>query len=59
MVDYRPVMSRIINDYLFRCLAWNLAHKLSRWRYERSGGNFKNNNHVYVYQFSHSTHVWI
>lgn len=52
VVDYRPVMSRIIDDYLFRCPAWHLAHSLSRERVERS-----QNNNVYVYQFSHSTHI--
>jgi Carboxylesterase family len=52
VVDYRPVMSRIIDDYLFRCPAWHLAHKLSRSRLERG----KRNN-VYVYRFSHSTHI--
>jgi hypothetical protein len=29
-VDFRPVMSRIIDDYLFRWSAWHLAHSLSR-----------------------------
>ena len=52
VVDYRPVMSRIIDDYLFRCPAWHLAHSLSRERVERG-----RNNNVYVYQFSHSTHI--
>lgn len=52
VVDYRPVMSRIIDDYLFRCPAWHLAHSLSRDRVERG-----RNNNVYVYQFSHSTHI--
>jgi carboxylesterase type B len=52
VVDYRPVMSRIIDDYLFRCPAWHFAHKLSRNRLERG----KTNN-VFVYQFSHSTHI--
>jgi len=51
-VDYRPVMSRIIDDYLFRCPAWHLAHSVSRNRIEKG----KKNN-VYVYQFSHSTHI--
>jgi carboxylesterase type B len=32
VVDYRPVMSRIINDYLFRCPSWHYAHALSRNR---------------------------
>ncbi|KAL7581155.1 hypothetical protein ACA910_005947 [Epithemia clementina (nom. ined.)] len=52
VVDYRPVMSRIIDDYLFRCPAWHLAHSISRQRVERG-----NTNNVYVYQFSHSTHI--
>jgi carboxylesterase type B len=52
VVDYRPVMSRIIDDYLFRCPAWHLAQSLSRDRVERG-----RNNNVYVYQFSHSTHI--
>jgi carboxylesterase type B len=51
-VDYRPVMSRIIDDYLFRCPTWHLAHELSRNRLQRG----KKNN-VYVYRFSHSTHM--
>lgn len=52
VVDYRPVMSRIIGDYLFRCPAWHLAHLLSRNRIKRG----KRDN-VFVYQFSHSTHI--
>lgn len=52
VVDYRPVMSRIIDDYLFRCPTWHLAHSLSRNRMYH--GEKKN---VYVYQFSHSTHI--
>lgn len=52
VVDYRPVMSRIIDDYLFRCPSWHFAHSLSRNRLYKG----KKNN-VYVYQFSHSTHV--
>jgi len=52
VVDYRPVMSRIIDDYLFRCPTWHLAHSLSRHRLHRG----KRNN-VYVYQFSHATHI--
>jgi carboxylesterase type B len=52
VVDYRPVMSRIIDDYLFRCPAWHLAQSLSRDRVERG-----RKNNVYVYQFSHSTHI--
>ena len=52
VLDYRPVMSRIIDDYLFRCPAWQFANKLSRNRLERG-----QTNNVYVYQFSHSTHI--
>jgi carboxylesterase type B len=52
VVDYRPVMSRIIDDYLFRCPTWNFAHSLSRNRLDRG-----QRNNVYVYQFSHSTHI--
>ena len=52
VVDYRPVMSRIIDDYLFRCPAWHYAHALSRNRIYKG----KKNN-VYAYRFSHSTHV--
>jgi carboxylesterase type B len=52
VVDYRPVMSRIMDDYLFRCPAWHFAHSLSRNRYNRG-----QKNNVYVYQFSHSTHI--
>lgn len=35
-VDYRPVMSRIINDYLFRCPSWHYAHLLSLQRINNS-----------------------
>jgi carboxylesterase type B len=52
VLDYRPVMSRIIDDYLFRCPAWHFAQKLSRNRLRRG-----RTNNVYVYQFSHSTHI--
>lgn len=52
VVDYRPVMSRIIDDYLFRCPAWHLAQQLSRSRLYKG-----QKNNVYVYQFSHSTHI--
>jgi len=51
-VDYRPVMSRIIDDYLFRCPSWHFAHILSRDRLRQGQAN-----NVYVYQFSHSTHI--
>lgn len=52
-VDYRPVMSRIMGDYLFRCPSWHFAHKLSRIRHDRG----EPNSNVYVYEFSHSTHI--
>ena len=51
-IDYRPVMSRIINDYLFRCPSWHYAHMISKNRVYKH----KNNN-VYVYRFSQPTHV--
>ena len=69
-VDYRPVMSRIINDYLFRCPSWHYAHLLSLQRVNKSRnqdssqrqrkedeGNEDNRNNVYVYRFSQPTHV--
>ena len=31
-VDYRPVMSTIIDDYLFRCPSWRLASQLTEQR---------------------------
>ena len=34
-IDYRPVMSRIINDYLFRCPSWHYAHLLSLQRMKK------------------------
>ena len=52
VVDYRPVMSRIINDYLFRCPSWQFAHVLSRNRVRK-----EKTNNVYVYRFSQPTHV--
>ncbi len=52
VVDYRPVMSRIINDYLFRCPSWHFAHLLSRNRVRK-----QKTNNVYVYRFSQPTHV--
>jgi uncharacterized protein YbjQ (UPF0145 family) len=54
VVDYRPVMSRIIDDYLFRCPSWHLAQSISRTRRDRGQHDSDN---VYVYQFSHSTHI--
>ena len=69
-VDYRPVMSRIINDYLFRCPSWHYAHLLSlqrvnknvsqdanRKQRNRNGNNEDKRNNVYVYRFSQPTHV--
>eukprot|EP00980_Cylindrotheca_fusiformis_P016024 scaffold4715_cov115-Cylindrotheca_fusiformis.AAC.8 len=52
VIDYRPVMSRIINDYLFRCPSWHYAHLISRRRVEK-----QKLNNVYVYRFSQPTHV--
>ena len=52
VVDYRPVMSRIIDDYLFRCPTWNYAHTISGLRRKRT----KEKN-VYVYRFSQPTHI--
>jgi carboxylesterase type B len=51
-IDYRPVMSRIINDYLFRCPSWHYAHLISKNRVYK-----QKNNNVYVYRFSQPTHV--
>jgi carboxylesterase type B len=53
VIDYRPVMSRIINDYLFRCPSWHYAHLLSRDRVHMQSDK----NNVYVYRFSQPTHV--
>lgn len=53
VVDYRPVMSRIIDDYLFRCPTWHYAHLVSLGRERR--GMHKDN--VYVYRFSQPTHI--
>lgn len=52
VVDYRPVMSRIVDDYLFRCPSWHFAQSISERR-ERRGvvGN------VFVYRFSQPTHI--
>lgn len=52
VIDYRPVMSRIINDYLFRCPSWHYAHLISRRRVKK-----QKKNNVYVYRFSQPTHV--
>lgn len=68
-LDYRPVMSRIITDYLFRCPSWQYAHLLSLQRVKESKyvhsekrgegkeRNQDNRNNVYVYRFSHPTHI--
>jgi hypothetical protein len=53
VVDYRPVMSRIIDDYLFRCPTWHYAHLVSLGR-ERRG---KHKDNVFVYRFSQPTHI--
>jgi Carboxylesterase family len=57
VVDYRPVMSRIIDDYLFRCPSWHLAQSISRTRRDRGKKHHRSDNNVFVYQFSHSTHI--
>jgi carboxylesterase type B len=63
VVDYRPVMSRIITDYLFRCPSWHYAHLLSLQRVsrikktKRRWGRKLFSNNVYVYRFSQPTHV--
>ncbi|OEU10846.1 putative carboxylesterase [Fragilariopsis cylindrus CCMP1102] len=51
-LDYRPVMSRIITDYLFRCPSWMYAHQLNN-----RNNNQDNRNNVYVYRFSQPTHI--
>eukprot|EP00592_Proboscia_alata_P014665 CAMPEP_0194400332 /NCGR_PEP_ID=MMETSP0174-20130528/127152_1 /TAXON_ID=216777 /ORGANISM="Proboscia alata, Strain PI-D3" /LENGTH=1298 /DNA_ID=CAMNT_0039196831 /DNA_START=207 /DNA_END=4102 /DNA_ORIENTATION=- len=69
VVDYRPVMSKIIDDYLFRCPSWRLAQLMSESRdssSQRDGssndndesnkkGDFASN--VFVYRFSQPTHI--
>ena len=52
VVDYRPVMSRIIDDYLFRCPTWHYAHTISGLRRK-----YKREKNVYVYRFSQPTHI--
>jgi hypothetical protein len=47
--DYRPVLSYILNDYMFRCPTWRAAHLLQ----EKSQPGVD----VYVFQFSHPTRV--
>lgn len=53
VLDYRPVMSAIIGDYLFRCPSWHFAQLLTRNRSRRG----KHENNVYVYRFSLPTHI--
>jgi carboxylesterase type B len=52
VVDYRPVMARIIDDYLFRCPGWHLAQLLSENRLKA-----KATENVFVYRFSQPTHI--
>jgi len=52
VVDYRPVMSKIIDDYLFRCPSWHLAQLLSEERESRGVAD-----NVFVYRFSQPTHI--
>ena len=61
-VDYRPVMSTIIDDYLFRCPSWKLASQLTEQRasyfaQNTSASSTSNSTNVYVYRFSQPTHV--
>ena len=51
-VDYRPVMSTIIDDYLFRCPTWNMATMLSKSRRKKEKAG-----DVFVYRFSQPTHI--
>ena len=44
VVDYRPVMSQIIDDYLFRCPSLHFADLVE-------------SDQVYVYRFSQPTHI--
>lgn len=53
VVDYRPVMSTIIDDYLFRCPTWQYAQLLSEGREKR--GKYKDN--VFMFRFSQPTHI--
>jgi carboxylesterase type B len=53
VLDYRPVMSAIIGDYLFRCPSWHFAQLLTRNRSHRG----KHENNVFVYRFSLPTHI--
>ena len=50
-IDYRPVLSIVLNDYMFRCPTWRAAHLLQ----EKSVGAAAAP--VYVFQFSHPTRV--
>eukprot|EP00557_Chaetoceros_sp_GSL56_P012315 CAMPEP_0176478174 /NCGR_PEP_ID=MMETSP0200_2-20121128/1041_1 /TAXON_ID=947934 /ORGANISM="Chaetoceros sp., Strain GSL56" /LENGTH=1129 /DNA_ID=CAMNT_0017874085 /DNA_START=156 /DNA_END=3545 /DNA_ORIENTATION=+ len=53
VLDYRPVMSAIISDYLFRCPSWHFAQLLTRNRSHRG----KHEDNVFVYRFSLPTHI--
>ncbi len=44
VVDYRPVMSQIIDDYLFRCPSLHFA-------------DLSESQNIYVYRFSQPTHI--
>jgi hypothetical protein len=62
IIDYRPVMSQIIGDYLFRCPTWHYAQILSKARIQKrsSEQNFDTDDqtaNIYVYRFSQPTHV--
>ena len=52
-VDYRPVLSKIIDDYLFRCPSWRFAQQISEHRERRR----RHENNVFVYRFSQPTHI--
>lgn len=61
-LDYRPVMSKIIADYLFRCPSWQYAHSLSFQRInnnepKRRESKQDNRNNIFVYRFSQPTHI--
>jgi len=63
IIDYRPVMSQIIGDYLFRCPTWHYAQILSKARIQKRASqeqnidNIEQTAHIYVYRFSQPTHV--
>lgn len=50
-IDYRPVLSIILNDYMFRCPTWRAAHLLQEKSVDPAAAP------VYVFQFSHPTRV--